>query len=245
MLRSNIPKRRVVLFTAALLLSGGSVLAPALADAVTFSAPDGTQGTPQQETTGGATRTGSQCAASAGASSEQGAMALIPSSNVGLTVGERPTFFVFVPATTAKEASFSLQDESENLIYRTKVPLPSGGGVMGVALPATAPALQVGKNYKWMLEVHCSAEFDPDNPLVEGLVRRTEINSALASKLEKASTNLERSAAYGEEGIWYEAVSALAAARQLQPQDSNLESNWEELLTSAGLKAIATQPLTR
>src|SRR5512136_685072 len=158
MLRSNIPKRQVVFLTAALLLGGGSLLAPALADGVTFSAPEGTQGSPQQETTGGATRTGSQCAASAGGSSEQGATALIPSSSVGLTVGERPTFFAFVPATTAKEASFSLQDESENLLYRTKVPLPSGGGVVGVALPETAPALQVGKNYKWMLEVHCYAE---------------------------------------------------------------------------------------
>ncbi|WP_026098298.1 DUF928 domain-containing protein [Kamptonema formosum] len=245
MLRSNLPKKQVVFLTAALLLSGGSLLATAQADAVTFSAPQGTKGTPQQETTGGATRTGSQCEARTGASSEQGATALIPSSSVGLTVGERPTFFVFVPAMTAKEASFSLQDESENLLYQTKVPLPSGGGVVGVALPATAPALQVGKNYKWMLEVHCYAEFDPDNPLVEGLVRRTQINPALERKLEKATTNLERSAAYGEEGIWYEAVSALAAARQQQPQDSNLESNWEELLTSAGLKAIATQPLTR
>ncbi len=244
MLRSHAQKQPISFLAAALLLGGGIALNASSVSAVTFSTPDGTKGTPQQETTGGATRNGGQCSVE-GSASQEAATALIPNSKQGLTVAERPTFFVFVPPTTAKEASFSLKDESENLVYQTKVALPSQGGVIGVSLPATSKALEVEKNYQWMLEIHCAAEFDPDNPLVQGWVRRTEMTAGLSSQIEKANTSLERAAVYGEAGIWYEAVRELFTARQSQPQDSNLEKNWQELLTSAGLQAIATKPLTR
>lgn len=170
-------------------------------------------------------------------------MALLPPTTEALTVSERPTFFVYVPPTTAEEASFSLQDDRGELAYQTKVALPKNGGTIGISLPETASTLQVGKTYKWFFEIHCTAQFDPDNPIVEGSVSRTEIDPALEGRLASSQTAVDRSQLYGEAGIWYDTIGTLAKARQAQPQDRSLAQNWYELLESVGLDEVADRPL--
>ncbi len=94
--------------------------------AVTFSTPKGVSGTPRTQTSGGASRQGGQCFSQTQRASA-GAMALVPPTTQALTVSDRPTFFVYVPPTTAQEASFSLQDDRGELYYQTKVSLPENG----------------------------------------------------------------------------------------------------------------------
>jgi len=231
--------------TASLLLTG-SLLTISPASAVTFLPPEGVGSAPTGETTGGATRNGGQCDARAMDThdkSQEVARPLLPKSFPVLTVKERPTFFAYVPKTGAKEASFTLLDVSGNLIYRTKVALPVQGGMMSISLPKTISALEVGQNYKWFLEIHCLPNIDPDNPVVDGWVSRTQVNSSLARELAAAKTPSDRAAAYARAGVWYEAVSNLVEARRLNPQDLTLVQGWEELLNSVGLGDIASQPL--
>ena len=40
-------------------------------------------------------------------------------------------------------------------------------------------------------------------------------------------------------GIWYETISILDQLREEQPEDSNLFSIWETVLTSVGLESLA------
>lgn len=209
--------------------------------AVTFSTPKGVSGTPRTQTSGGASRQGGQCFSQTQRASA-GAMALVPPTTQALTVSDRPTFFVYVPPTTAQEASFSLQDDRGELYYQTKVSLPENGAI-GIPLPETASTLQVGKTYKWFFEIHCAAAFDPDNPIIEGSVSRTSIDPALASQLSTSPTALDRAQLYGEAGIWYETIGTLAQARQAQPRDRVLTQNWQELLNSVGLDEVSDRPL--
>ena len=229
--------------TASVLLSG-SLLTFSPASAVTFD-PPGNEA-PSGQTTGGATRNGGQCNAQtidAHYQSQAIATPLLPKSYPGLTVEERPTFFAYVPKTGATEASFTLLDASGNLIYRTKVALPVEGGVTSISLPKTVSALEVDRNYKWFLEIHCLPNIDPDNPVVDGWVSRIRVNSSLARELAAAKTSHDRAIAYARAGIWYEAVSNLVEARRSAPQDLTLVQSWEELLTSVGLGDLASQPL--
>jgi hypothetical protein len=212
------------------------------ASAVTFSTPRGVAGTPRTQTSGGASRHGGQCLSQSRTVST-GAMALLPPTTQALTVSERPTFFVYVPPTTAQEASFSLQDDRGELHYQTKVALPENGGAISISLPETASTLQVGKTYKWFFEIHCAAKFDPDNPIIEGSVSRTSIDPALESQLATSPTALAKAQLYGEAGIWYDTIATLAGARQARPQDPVLAQNWQELLNSVGLDEIADRPL--
>lgn len=218
------------------------LLSSPMALAVTFSTPKGVSGTPRTQTSGGASRNGGQCLSSSGTATSE-AMALLPPTTQALTVSGRPTFFVYIPPTTATEASFSLQDESGELQYQTKVALPEQGGALSIPLPETASTLQEGKTYKWFFEIHCAAQYDPDNPIIEGSVSRTPMAPALESELAASHTALERVQLYADAGIWYDTLGTLAQARQARPQDPALAQSWQELLNSVGLHEIADRPL--
>lgn len=164
----NIPKRRRSLLVSALGLAGLALSVPAWA--VNFSTPDGVSGTPQTETTGGATRDGGRCLVGSDSSSEATSR-LQKNNHLQLNEGKEPTFVVYVPETTAEEASFTLQDESQNMIYQTKVQIPEAGGVISISLPKSQSELEIGKDYKWLLEIHCTQEFSPENPILEGWVQ--------------------------------------------------------------------------
>ena len=169
MRNKTLGKKPVSLLASALGLAGLFLSAPAWATTA-FPTPDGVSGTPQTETSGGATRDGGQCLVSSDSSSEEGAQ-LQKNSQLQLNEGEEPTFVAYVPQSTAEEASFTLQDQSENMIYQTKVPLPEEGGIISISLPKSLAELETGKNYKWLIEIHCTPEFSPENPVVQGSVQ--------------------------------------------------------------------------
>ncbi|MFB8791866.1 MAG: DUF928 domain-containing protein [Potamolinea sp.] len=167
---------------------------------------------------------------------------LMPATNNGLTVSERPTFLLYIPETSAKEIFFSLSDENNNTHYQTKIPITGKAGIVNFQLPNNAPSLLIGKNYKWTFVLIDSQGLRPDSPGVQGKIRRVEPNPVMLSQLQN-KTLLERAALYGKNGIWFETLQSLAEARKSQPSDANLATTWQELLKSAGLQAIATKPI--
>lgn len=229
------------LLLGALSLGSALWLASPAARAVSFSTPDGVAGTPRTQTGGGASRTSGQCLA--GSETSAAIRPLTPNFQRVLTVSERPTFYVSVPPTTAKTASFSLQDEASELHYRTEVELSADGGIVAIPLPDDAPELATGEDYTWYFEVHCAAGFDPNNPTIDGTVYRMPVEESLAGQLADADTPIEAARVYGESGIWYDALSELAAARRLSPSDRAVAENWSELLSSVGLDAVANQSI--
>lgn len=204
---------------------------------VTFEPPKGDK---PMDSVGGATR-GEQCFQEAALLNPQLKL-LVPASNQGLTVAARPTLFVSVPQTTAREAFFSLQDEQGNQHYQTILPVPDRSGIISIQLPEAAPGLEVGQSYKWSFVIMCDDTLRPDSPLVEGYIQRIQPESALGERLESSSP-LEQAALYAKSGIWHDTLAILAQLKQSQPNDSALAANWEELLTSVGLEQIVAQPL--
>ncbi len=162
-----------------------------------------------------------------------------------LTISEYPTFFVYVPQTSAHSVEFVLTDENNTReIYYKAFAFPSNPGIVSVTLPADKPPLEIGKVYKWSFIIICKPEEPSQNITVYGWVKRTEPNPALVKALEKA-TPLERAALYGEYGIWHETLTTLANLRRSQPEESTLVVKWTELLKSEPVKlsAISQAPL--
>lgn len=213
-------------------------VAPSMAG-VTFK-PPGAQA--PKRSTGGASRDGNLCGFATQATTSTSVTPLIPATNIGFTVAERPTIFVYIPATTAKTALFTLQTEDSKYSYRTNLSLPNKPGVMQVKIPASVPALKTGKNYKWSLVMICTEELEPDSPWVSGWIRRVEPNSSLTSQLKKP-VSLDLISRLAETGIWYDSLSNLAQLRRSQPSNPALNDAWEALLKSANLSAIANAPL--
>jgi hypothetical protein len=165
----------------------------------------------------------------------------MPATHQGLTVAEHPTFFVYVPQTSAQKALFVLKDENEDYYYQKTIPIPRTAGIVSFRLPADAPAIEIGKRYKWSFVMICGEAIRPDSPGVEGRIQRIEPKPALSSRI-KNLPQLERAALYGRDGIWYDTLTSLAELRRSH-DDSTLAATWEQLLRGVGLEAIATKPL--
>lgn len=166
-------------------------------------------------------------------------MALIPTANYGLTLAERPTFLVYVPKTSAKQVVLSLREEGTLHHSQTLLPITETPGVISVKPSDNSPPLKVGKNYQWALVLVCGERPGPNDPAIASWVKRV---APLQPQLN-LKTALEQAKWYGEQGIWYDAVAALAQARQSQLHNNAMKGIWVDFLKSTGLGAIATEPL--
>lgn len=209
---------------------------------VTFKPP----GIPApRESTGGASRQpDNNCAAPQTASPVASVTPLLPSSRIGLTLKERPAILVYIPATTAKKALFSVQDEQDINHYQTTINLPKKPGVMAIKLPNSVPAIKTGKNYQWSLAMICSDELEPDSPLVSGWIQRVQHPVSLQNH-RNLSPSLELASHLAKHGVWYDTIFALAQLRQAQPNNPTIKASWHQLLNDVGLNKIAHAPLTK
>ncbi len=157
------------------------------------------------------------------------------------TTVERPSWFFYVPYTKdlSYTVEFVLQDQDSNEIYQNDaIALPDKTGVIRVSLPSTAPALAVGKQYRWFFTINCDKEKNSPPTFVEGVIQRVELNPDIAKELQTTEPR-KRYSIYAQKGIWYEALTTLAELRQKNPQDAALKAEWQNLLRSIRLDDIA------
>ncbi len=179
--------------------------------------------------------------------SEKSLMALLPKTNLGLTVTGYPTFFFYIPQTPIATAEFVLLDEeNKTKVYETTFTIRGKTGIASLTLPAskTLPPLAVGKTYHWYISMICDPEDRSGDIYVDGWVQRVEANPNLVSQLEKASSR-DRIALYRKNDLWFDTLRTLAERRRLSPDDTAIATEWTSLLKSVGLDEIAQEPLVQ
>ncbi|MGH1394591.1 MAG: DUF928 domain-containing protein [Trichormus sp.] len=228
---------RIKLWVITILISLSSIpfeITPSMAQ-VTFKPPK-TQA--PKTSTGGASRDASTCGADMSATTEASVTPLLPKTNIGLTLAERPPILVYVPQTKAKKALFALRDEQGGQYYQTTLALPKKPGVIEIQLPSSVSALKIGKNYQWSLVMICTEELEPDSPWVSGWIRRVESERSFNNQ-----SSLEVASQLANMGIWYDSLATLAELKRRQPNNSTVATSWQEMLKSVDLSAIAEVPL--
>jgi hypothetical protein len=173
--------------------------------------------------------------------SQPGLTALMPDSNLGRTMAERPTFFWYMPQSAAA-AEFVLLDANNTELYKTLVPVPSQSGIVSLNLPDSVSALEVGQSYRWYFSLVCDPLDRSADTFTSGWVERVDRNPALLQEIAAAPPT-EQAMLYAKAGLWYEALAVLATLRQSQPQNAALVTQWQTLLESVGLEQVADQPL--
>lgn len=173
-------------------------------------------------------------------STETSMLAVMPDSFFGKTVEARPTILVYVPASNVSEAVFSIKDEVKDSVYEMTRPIPAGGGVVAVKLPAIAPELTVDQNYQWYLALKMDGSLKPGSPFVDGWAKRVSRSDEVAAST--GSDAISEITALGSNGIWYETAAKLAAL-QVRQNDEAISQHWYELLESVGLADIAAAPI--
>lgn len=167
---------------------------------------------------------------------------LIPTTNQGITTLARPTFLAYLPPTSAKQAFLMLEDEDNNYLYHTTFDLPGDDGIVSFPMPDTAPALEPDKYYKVSLAMICGQVLDPNDPVVEGWIKRIERDGLPEPQLSQV-TPLELGAWYASNGIWFDALQVLADLRKAEPDNGAAIAAWEELLQSVELDVMGTVTL--
>jgi len=162
-----------------------------------------------------------------------------------LTVSEHPSFFVYVPKTSATTGEFILTNQQgTEEIYYISVALPETPGIISVKLPTNLDPLEIGPVYQWSFSLQCNNAGAAGNLTVIGWIKRTEPNPALKKDLDKVKP-LELAALYGNYGVWHDLLATLVDLRLSHPEDANLAMMWENLLQSESVKleAISQAPL--
>jgi hypothetical protein len=171
---------------------------------------------------------------------EQRLTPLLPTNKLGLTTLANPTFFAYVPKTSAIAVEFTLENQQGRGLYQQRVNLTNSPAIISFQLPTTT-ALEVGKDYKWLVSVVCESG-DPEDTFSEGIVRRIQLSTALIGQLDRATAS-DRVALYTKFGIWHEALADMAKLRLSQPSNTELQGSWQNLLKASGLEALAKVPL--
>ncbi|WP_094671657.1 DUF928 domain-containing protein [Hydrocoleum sp. CS-953] len=186
---------------------------------------EGGKRSPSGRTSGGGTR----------GPSKGNLIALMPGDdNAGTTISN-PNFFVYIPEHEAESAEFEIFDKSGKSIYlNDELDVSGTSGIVKLTVPKDV-SLTNNKEYKWRFAII----FDPwdrsADKYVEGTIKKVEISSQLEKSLKNA-TPLEQAEIYANAKIWNETIATLAELRNSNPTE------WEELLTSVGLKEIASEP---
>ncbi len=164
--------------------------------------------------------------------------AITPISAHGKTRSGHPTFWFYMPYTTAEvqkgEFSVLTQDEDER-IYETSFQLPAQPGFVSITLPTDeALSLEAGRYYHWYLNLSCVSTAEAKTDLnIDGWVQRVESTSEVEAQDGDDSSD-----------IWYDVVDDLAAQLQTVSDDqADLEQAWAELLESIDLDALTQEPV--
>ncbi|WP_421655075.1 DUF928 domain-containing protein [Leptothermofonsia sp. ETS-13] len=172
-------------------------------------------------------------------------MPLTPIDGFSATTSNSPTFFWYVPPTSAQMAEFALLDGNDSQLYRTTIALPGTAGVVSYTVPekVTTSVLKTGQDFYWQFTIVCDPGQPSRNPFVEGVVQRIQPSKELVSQLKKAPTAYSRATIYASSGVWQDAIATLAQQRCTNPKDSSSLTSWFTLLQSVQLQEFATEPL--
>lgn len=168
--------------------------------------------------------------------------ALVPDSDVSLTISPSPTFWFYVPYNLISEhsAELVLKDNQGNFIYQNKF---SGNeispGIVNVALPSTVK-LPNNQDYSWHFLVYCDRHNSEKFVYVNGLVRR--IDSPILQSQFKNIDKEQELILFTQEKIWFDTLKLLAESLRLDPQNQKLKADWFNLLQSIGLEHLADKP---
>ena len=161
-------------------------------------------------------------------------MLLGPDSDIGQTSAEHPTFVWYLPeSSTRYPVNFRLLAPNEAGIPTPihTAQLDYTAGFVKYQLPTSLPALTVGKEYRWQVVIECNPNYPSRSPSQELSFEVVPSPAALSQALAAATTDADKAIAYGQSGLWYEAIAQVAESNTATAQSTRagLLQNLSEL----------------
>ena len=198
-----------------LFLSLSTLFITPIARGDAFDPPPG-QGTPKGTSGGGSRPIVPSCLVPS--DSKATPILLAPKRYLGLTTQSHPTFWVHLPATTAKTIEFSLFDRTRKGIYQVSLPTPSSAGLLAIPLPKTEPGLSNDRSYNWTVALVCNPKQRTEDSVMGGWIQRKTPSDRLKQALKQDSHAIDHAKLYLQANFWYDAIATLL---ELPPENKD------------------------
>jgi hypothetical protein len=170
-------------------------------------------------------------------SSQTGLTALVPLDGTGSTTSTHPTFWIYLPETTATKILLSVMEENPDGAIKhhsqAAFPIPPQSGLISLKLPDETPPLEIGKTYKWAVILMCGKSLHPNDPVIEARINRIQ-----ASIPNQPENLIKKAIWFGQQGIWYDFLESFAQAKQANPNDQEVKTDWQNMLKSLDLVTL-------
>ena len=178
--------------------------------------------------------------------------AIAPENGLGFTFDDYPYFFWYFPGVESDSIPivFTLIGETTRevngktktrigKVYEKELNLDRSG-IIAFPLPAESEPLQEGKEYRWRIEIRCSAKTAMF--LSYSIQRQSTDNPELISKLEAAPVD-QHPLIFAESGVWFDALKMISLQLQQAPDDPILEKNWQAVLEEIEFNDLIGEPI--
>jgi hypothetical protein len=170
-------------------------------------------------------------------------LAVLTPDHSGLTIQEQPTLYWYVshPITYPIEITV-IESKAVKPSLETQISAPSKPGLQKVRLSDHGLHLKPGVEYQWFVAVLPNRDVRSKDLLAGGLIQRVEPSMTLRARLAQA-TPAQAPHIYADEGIWYDALSALSDIIDAAPDDAKKRQQRAALLEQIGLQEVAQHDL--
>ncbi|HEY9837382.1 MAG TPA: DUF928 domain-containing protein [Vampirovibrionales bacterium] len=164
---------------------------------------------------------------------------LPPNENQISTVQGLPSFFFYIPETSAQNAEFLLLNDRNQILYKLRFAITGNSGIIRLQLPGfiNLEPLDFENIYSWSFTIICNPISPSQNLTLAGTVQRLPLSGNLATQLQQASPS-NYPQIYAEAGFWMDAFSSLADISLLPLEDGSNQTQWDTLLQFMGLESL-------
>jgi hypothetical protein len=165
------------------------------------------------------------------------ALDVLAPDEVGLTTQEQPSLFWYQSAPSDAKLEVTLIEEKKaKPLIQVRQDRADKPGIQRLKLADHGVKLTPGVEYQFVVALVRDPNHRSTDQVTSGSIKRIEPAAELKNKLSKAG-GTGTAAVFAEEGIWYDALSALSDQIERDPQNEALRQTRADLLAQVGLKA--------
>ena len=167
--------------------------------------------------------------------------AFVP-DHTGLTTQGQPVLYWYLSKTTKNNIEFTLNDDKGiQPVVEVTLKNIDRPGIHAIRLSDYNISLLQGIEYQWFVSVVRDPEQRSKDIIATGMIRRVEPSKGLNEDLARAGMTgkTEVPLVYAENGIWYDALSAISQLIETNPGDKALPGQRALLLQQIGMAEFA------
>lgn len=155
-----------------------------------------------------------------------GLILLSPPQQRGQTASTRPTFAWFVRDPEMRSMQFQLYEEKGNQFQLVKEikgeRFKTQPGILVMSIPPSEPALEVGKRYRWQVEIVCNPNRPSGNLFAAAEVDVVPMPADLKQRLAQSGDRVTQATLLHQQKLWYDALDRVLLPAESAPSLESL-----------------------